>query len=152
MYFPYILNFFISRISSISFTGVTWHGLKWNKKTFCSRLRYHSTNFLKVENLRFTWTGYGDDVIGHFRKKSIIFRDMRTQWERDAKVRFRISLPSFEKIDSQIPELKKNWPYPIQNRFSNREVKFCTKIIPISYREGPFSVWLPSRFPKYDAV
>ena len=32
---------------------------------------------------------------------------MRTQWERDAKVRFRISLPSFEKIDSQIPELKK---------------------------------------------
>ena len=32
---------------------------------------------------------------------------MRTQWERDAKVRFRISLPSFEKIDSQIPGLKK---------------------------------------------
>ena len=32
---------------------------------------------------------------------------MRTQWERDAKARFRISLPSFEKIDSQIPELKK---------------------------------------------
>ena len=32
---------------------------------------------------------------------------MRTQWERDAKVRFRMSLPSFEKIDSQIPGLKK---------------------------------------------
>jgi len=62
---------------------------------------------MNVENLRFPWIGYGDDVIDHFRKKSIIFRDMRTQWEPDTEVRFRISLPSFEKIDSQIPELKK---------------------------------------------
>ena len=32
---------------------------------------------------------------------------MLTQWERNAKVCFRMSLPSFEKIDSQIPDLKK---------------------------------------------
>ena len=107
MYFPYILNFFISRISSISFTGVTWHGLKWNKKTFCSRLRYHSTNFLKVENLRFTWTGYGDDVIDHFRKKSIIFRDTTDNQEHDAKNRLLIPGPSSEKPVAEIAQLKK---------------------------------------------
>ena len=32
---------------------------------------------------------------------------MRTWEEHDTKIRFRISLLSFEKIDSQIPELKK---------------------------------------------
>ena len=37
---------------------------------------------------KITWTGYGDDVIDHFRKKSIIFRDMRTQGKHDTKVRF----------------------------------------------------------------
>ena len=26
------------------------------------------TNFLKIENPTITWTGYGDDVIGHDRK------------------------------------------------------------------------------------
>ena len=26
------------------------------------------TNFLKIENPTMTWTGYGDDVIGHDRK------------------------------------------------------------------------------------
>ena len=56
---------------------------------------------------KITWTGYGDDVIDHFRKKSIIFRDMRTQGEHDSKVRIRISGPSAEKTDSQIVELKK---------------------------------------------
>ena len=47
---------------------------------------------------------------------------MRTQWERDAKVRFRISLPSFEKIDSQIPELKK-LTLPLVNSQSDIGVK-----------------------------
>ena len=32
---------------------------------------------------------------------------MRTWEEHDTKIRFRISLLSFEKIDSQIPEFKK---------------------------------------------
>jgi len=26
------------------------------------------TNFLEIENPTITWTGYGDDVIGHDRK------------------------------------------------------------------------------------
>ena len=46
-------------------------------------------------------------VTGHFRKKSIIFRDMRTQGERNAEVRLSISCPSAEKTDSQIYRLKK---------------------------------------------
>ena len=46
-------------------------------------------------------------VTDHFRKKSIIFRDMRTQGERNAEVRLSISCPSAEKTDSQIYRLKK---------------------------------------------
>ena len=53
---------------------------------------------------KITWTGYGDDVIDHFVKKSIIFRDMRTQGKHDAKVRFRISCPKAKKTDSEIYE------------------------------------------------
>ena len=30
------------------------------------------TNFLKIENPTITWTGYGDDVIGHDRKLKIV--------------------------------------------------------------------------------
>ena len=66
------------------------------------------TMFLKIENLIFTWTGYGDDVIDHFRKKSIIFRDMRTHGEHNAKDRLSISCPSPEKPSSQILRLKEN--------------------------------------------
>ena len=46
-------------------------------------------------------------VTGHFRKKSIIFRDMRTQGERNAEVRLSISCPSAEETESQIYLLKK---------------------------------------------
>ena len=70
-------------------------------------MRYHSVGFLKVENLRFTWTGYGDDVIDHFREKYIVFRDTRDHQEHDAKNRLLISGPSFEKPVAEIDQLKK---------------------------------------------
>ena len=57
--------------------------------------------------MRFTWTGYGNDVIDHFRKKSIIFRDTRDHQEHDAKNRLLISGPSFEKPEAEIDQLKK---------------------------------------------
>ena len=47
-------------------------------------------------------------VIDRFRKKSIIFRDMRTREEYNAKVRLSISRPSPGKPSSQIRRLKEN--------------------------------------------
>ena len=47
-------------------------------------MSYRSNGFLNFENLKFIWTGYGDDVISHFRKKRI-FRDIRDNQENDAK-------------------------------------------------------------------
>ena len=73
-------------------------------------MRYHSTYLRKVENLRFTWTGYGDDVIDHFRKKSIIFRDTTDNQEHDAKNRLLIPGPSSEKPVAEIHQLKNNRP------------------------------------------
>ena len=60
--------------------------------------------------MRFTWTGYGDDVIDHFRKKSIIFRDTTDNQEHGAKNRLLIPGPSSEKPVAEIHELKKNRP------------------------------------------
>ena len=57
--------------------------------------------------MRFTWTGYGDDVIDHFRKKSIIFRDTTDNQEHDAKNRLLIPGPSSEKPVAEIAQLKK---------------------------------------------
>ena len=71
---------------------------------------YHSTYFLGVENFGFTWTGYGDDVIDHFRKKSIIFRDTTDNQEHDAKNRLLIPGPSSEKPVAEIHQLKNNRP------------------------------------------
>ena len=41
-----------------------------------------------------TWTGCGDDVNDHFRKKSIIFQDTRDHREHNAKNRLSIPSPS----------------------------------------------------------
>jgi len=57
--------------------------------------------------LRFTWTGNGDDVIDHFRKKSIIIRDTTDNQEHDAKKRLLIPGPSSEKPVAEIAQLKK---------------------------------------------
>ena len=57
--------------------------------------------------MRFTWTGYGDDVIDHFREKCIVFRDTRDHQEHDAKNRLLIPGPSSEKPLAEIHELKK---------------------------------------------
>ena len=57
--------------------------------------------------MRFTWTGYGDDVIDHFRKKAIVFRDTRDHQEHDAKNRLSIPSPSSEKPVAEIDQLKK---------------------------------------------
>ena len=46
-------------------------------------------------------------MTGHFRKKSIIFRDTRDHQEHDAKNRLLISGPSFEKPVAEIDQLKK---------------------------------------------
>ena len=71
-------------------------------------MRYHSTYLLKVENLRFTWTGYGDDVIDHFREKSLFFQDTRDNQEYDAENRLSLPGPSSEKLMAEIIRLKKN--------------------------------------------
>ena len=71
---------------------------------------YHSTYFLGGENFGFTWTGYGDDVIDHFRKKSLFFQDTRDNQEYDAKNRLSIPGPSPEKLMAEIDRLKENRP------------------------------------------
>ena len=63
---------------------------------------YHSTYFLTVEIFGFTWTGYGDDVIGHFRKKSFFFQDTRDHHEYDAKNCLLIPGPSPEKLMAEV--------------------------------------------------
>ena len=47
--------------------------------------------------MRFTWTGYGDDVIDHFREKSLFFQDTGDNQEYDAKNRLSIPVLSSEK-------------------------------------------------------
>ena len=49
-------------------------------------------------------------LIGHFRKKILFFRDTREHPEHDAKNRLSISSPSSEKPLAEIHELKKNRP------------------------------------------
>ena len=56
----------------------------------------------------FTWTGYGDDVIDHFWKKSLFFRDTREHPEHDAKNRLSLPGHSPEKLMAEIIRLKKN--------------------------------------------
>ena len=72
------------------------------QKSFWSRLKYHNTYFLTVENFGFTWTGYGDDVIHHFRKKSLFFQDTRHNQKYDAKNRCSIPGPSPEKLKAEV--------------------------------------------------
>ena len=121
MYSPYILKIWKVQLRPISHMGVLKYGQKWTQKSFWSRLRYHSTYFLKVEIFGFTWTGYGDDVIDHFRKKSLFFRDTREHPEHDAKNRLWISITSSEKTLAEIASVKKktdlifgklHWKYP----------------------------------------
>ena len=47
-------------------------------------------------------------LIGHFRKKSLFFRDTRDHQEHDTKNRLSIPGPSPEKLMAEIDELKKN--------------------------------------------
>ena len=58
--------------------------------------------------MRFTWTGYGDDVIDHFREKSLFFQDTRDNQEYDAENRLSLPGPSPEKLMAEIIRLKKN--------------------------------------------
>ena len=62
-------------------------------------------------------------VMDHFRKKSIIFRDMRTHGEHNTKDRLSISCPSPEKPSSQIRRLKENWPNPFLNIQEKDEIR-----------------------------
>ena len=68
---------------------------------------YQSTYFPGVENFGFTWTGYGDDVIDHFRKKSLFFQDTRDNQKYDAKNRLSIPGPSPEKLMAEVYSLKR---------------------------------------------
>jgi len=68
---------------------------------------YHSTYFLGVENFGFTWTGYGDDVIDHFRKKSLFFRDAGDSREYDAGGRLSMPGPGPEKLVAEVCSFKK---------------------------------------------
>ena len=49
-------------------------------------------------------------MTGHFRKKSLFFRDTREHPEHDAKNRLSLPSPSPEKPLAEIHELKKNRP------------------------------------------
>ena len=75
----------------------------WDKIS-TNGLRDCVEKFSKMDNYQLSRDHH---VVDHFRKKSIIFRDMRTQGERNAEVRLSISCPSAEKTDSQIYRLKK---------------------------------------------
>ena len=67
--------------------------------------------------MRFTWTGYGDDVIDHFRKKLLFFRDTRDNQEYNAKNRLSIPGPSPEKPVAEIARLKKtDLKVPLESR------------------------------------
>ena len=107
MYFPYILKIWNVRVRPIAHMGVIKYGQKWTQKSIWSRLIYHSPDFLKIKNLWFTWTGYGDDVIDHFRKKSLFFRDTREHPEHDAKNRLSISITGSEKTLAEIESVKR---------------------------------------------
>ena len=62
---------------------------------------------------RITWQEYGNDVIDHLRKSSIIYPDMQTQEEHDAKIR--IPEKTDSQIDSNVIQLKlKKWPKVIK--------------------------------------
>jgi len=69
--------------------------------------------------LRFTWTGYGDDVIDNFREKSLFFRDTSSNQEHDAKNRLSISGPSPEKPVAEIIPLKENRPKILAENHQN---------------------------------
>ena len=60
-----------------------------------------------LESFEVSWAGYGDDVIDHFRKKSLFFRDTRDHQEDVAKNRLSIPSPSPEKPMAEIARLKK---------------------------------------------
>ena len=47
-------------------------------------------------------------LIGHFQKKSLFFRDTRNKSEHDAKNRLSLPVPSPEKLMAEIIRLKKN--------------------------------------------
>ena len=51
-----------------------------------------------------------NQLIGHFGKKPLFFRETRQHQEHDAKVRLSISGPSSEKPVAEIYQLKNNRP------------------------------------------
>ena len=55
-------------------------------------------------------------MIGHFRKKSLFFRDTRDNQEYDAKNRLSIPSPSPEKLVAEIARLKKTDLTPNMHR------------------------------------
>ena len=77
--------------------------------------------------------GYGDDVIDHFRKKSLFCWDTSDHQEHDAKNRLSIPIPSPEKLLAEIDRLKKNRPHDfLMDEFSIKTVseisqKFANK-------------------------
>ena len=65
------------------------------------------TTFVKNKNSGSTWTGYGDDVIVHFRTKSLFFLDTRDHQEYDTKKRLSISGPSFSEVLAEVESVKR---------------------------------------------
>ena len=49
-------------------------------------------------------------MTGHFRKKSLFFRDTRDNWEHYAETRLSIPIPSLEELMAEIHRLKENRP------------------------------------------
>ena len=63
---------------------------------------HHMTIFHPVENFEIYMAGHSDDVIVHFRKKSLFFRDTRYHQEYDAKIRLSLPGPSSSKVLAEV--------------------------------------------------
>ena len=70
-----------------------------------SRERFTMVKMVKMDKIELSRVHH---VIGHFRKKTIIFRDIRDHQEHDAKNRLSIPGPSPEKLMAEVYSLKKN--------------------------------------------
>ena len=68
------------------------------------------TNFLKIENPTITWTGYGDDVIGHDRKLKNELPNTNFPQITMQKELGRYLLPVFRKKYKTVRHLKKYPP------------------------------------------
>jgi len=86
-----------------------------NSEDHMDQFDTHIDPFMGVKRpARLYWTNRkrsaDNHVIGHFRKKSLFFRDTRDNPEHDARNCLSIPVPSAEKSLAEIIRLKENRP------------------------------------------